>query len=65
MRAYTHYSVWHRMNIRKRTDTPQRSKSVVQTVIEAAQDPSKILMFNYASEALNNSFFLQCLVSVV
>ncbi|GJE84766.1 manganese and iron superoxide dismutase [Phanerochaete sordida] len=42
-------------------DTPQRPRSVVQTVIEAAQDPSKALMFSYASEALNNSFFLQCL----
>ncbi|EKM59583.1 uncharacterized protein PHACADRAFT_250176 [Phanerochaete carnosa HHB-10118-sp] len=42
-------------------DTPQRTKSVTQTVIEAAQDPSKVLMFNYASEALNNSFFLRCL----
>lgn len=41
--------------------TAQQSKSVVQTVIEAAQDPSKVLMFSYASEALNNSFFLQCL----
>lgn len=48
---------------RHRTDTPQKTKTVVQTVIEAAQDPSKALMFNYASEALNNSFFLSCLVS--
>lgn len=44
-------------------DTPLKNKSVAQTVIEAAQDPNKVLMYNYASEALNNSFFLQCLVS--
>ncbi|KZT12615.1 manganese and iron superoxide dismutase [Laetiporus sulphureus 93-53] len=39
--------------------TVLENKSVVQTVIEAAQDPSQILAFNYASEALNNSYFLQ------
>ncbi|GBE79216.1 manganese and iron superoxide dismutase [Sparassis crispa] len=38
--------------------TDLEGKSVVQTVIEAARNPSKILEFNYASEALNNSFFL-------
>ncbi|KAI8984987.1 Manganese/iron superoxide dismutase [Trametes punicea] len=40
--------------------TALESKSVVQTVIEAARDPNKVLEFNYASEALNNSFFLEC-----
>ncbi|KAI0347001.1 manganese and iron superoxide dismutase [Trametopsis cervina] len=41
--------------------TGLRGKTVAQTVIDAAQDPSKILIYNYASEALNNSFFLSCL----
>lgn len=35
---------------------------MVQTVISAAQDPNQVLAFNYASEALNNSFFLETLV---
>ena len=38
------------------------NRSVVQTLIQAAQDPTKALVFNYASEALNNSFFLSTLV---
>lgn len=42
--------------------TDLEDKSVVQTVISAARDPSKVLAFNYASEALNNSFFLETLV---
>ncbi|GJN90532.1 hypothetical protein Rhopal_003543-T1 [Rhodotorula paludigena] len=37
------------------------SLSVLQTVKQAAQDPTKTLAFNYASEALNNSFFLSTL----
>jgi len=41
--------------------TELENKSVVQTVIEAARDPHKVLEFNYASEALNNSFFLESL----
>ncbi|KAI0079739.1 manganese and iron superoxide dismutase [Panus rudis PR-1116 ss-1] len=41
------------------TDTEQENKSVVQTVIDTATDPNKVLAFNYASEALNNSFFLE------
>lgn len=39
------------------------SKSVAQTIIDAAQSRRDILAYNYASEALNNSFFLECLVS--
>ncbi|GAA5845560.1 hypothetical protein JCM9279_003076 [Rhodotorula babjevae] len=35
--------------------------SVLQTLKQAAPDPSKTLAFNYASEALNNSFFLSTL----
>jgi hypothetical protein len=37
-------------------------KSVAQTVIETAQRRDLSLAFNYASLALNNSFFLQTLV---
>ncbi|KAG9042048.1 hypothetical protein FS837_011392 [Tulasnella sp. UAMH 9824] len=42
-------------------DTPQASQSVLQNVISFAQDRSKALEFNYASQALNNSFFLDML----
>ncbi|KAK4049488.1 hypothetical protein OIO90_005439 [Microbotryomycetes sp. JL221] len=41
--------------------TELEDKSVLQTVIQSAQDPTKALVFNYASEALNNSFFLSTL----
>ncbi|KAI0356667.1 hypothetical protein OH77DRAFT_1436280 [Trametes cingulata] len=44
--------------------TALENKSIVQTVVEAARDPNKVLEFNYASEALNNSFFLECVVSI-
>ncbi|KAH9894151.1 Manganese/iron superoxide dismutase [Cubamyces lactineus] len=40
--------------------TALENKSIVQTIVEAARDPNKVLEFNYASEALNNSFFLEC-----
>ncbi|KAH9853897.1 Manganese/iron superoxide dismutase [Lenzites betulinus] len=39
--------------------TSLENKNIVQTIIEGAQDPSKVLEYNYASEALNNSFFLE------
>lgn len=42
-------------------DTPQASQSVLQNVISFAEDRSKALEFNYASQALNNSFFLDML----
>jgi hypothetical protein len=42
--------------------TALETKSVAQTVIETAPDRSKTLAFNYASQALNNSFFLDFLV---
>ena len=42
--------------------TELASKSVVQTIIDTAPDRSKTLAFNYASQALNNSFFLDTLV---
>lgn len=44
-------------------DTDLENKSVLQTLKESARDPTRTLVFNYASEALNNSFFLSTLVS--
>jgi len=41
--------------------TAQETKSVAQTVIDTAPDRTKTLAFNYASQALNNSFFLDFL----
>ncbi|KAI0092546.1 Manganese/iron superoxide dismutase [Irpex rosettiformis] len=41
--------------------THLRGLSVVHTIIQASKDPSRAMAFNYASEALNNSFFLGCL----
>jgi len=37
--------------------------TVADTVINSAMDGSKILAFNYASQALNNHFFLENLVT--
>ncbi|KAI0829335.1 Manganese/iron superoxide dismutase [Trametes gibbosa] len=39
--------------------TSLENKNIVQTIIESAQDPNKVLEYNYASQALNNSFFLE------
>ncbi|EOR04849.1 hypothetical protein E3P92_00164 [Wallemia ichthyophaga] len=39
-------------------DTELENLSVVQTVINSATNRQNVLAFNYASEALNNSFFL-------
>jgi hypothetical protein len=47
------------------TGTAEETKSVAQTVIDTAQDRSKSLAFRYASEALNNSFFLDFLVCLL
>ena len=44
--------------------TSLENKSIVQTIIDSARDPDKVLEFNYASEALNNSFFLENLVRI-
>ncbi|KAM0791496.1 hypothetical protein ACM66B_005949 [Microbotryomycetes sp. NB124-2] len=41
--------------------TELENLSVYQTVIQASSDPAHALAFNYASEALNNSFFLSTL----
>lgn len=44
------------------TDTGEATLSVAQTVINTALKREKALTFHYASEALNNSFFLDFLV---
>ncbi|KAI0029530.1 hypothetical protein K488DRAFT_80113 [Vararia minispora EC-137] len=45
-------------------DTRFFNRPVAQIVIESALDPKAGLTFNYASEALNNDFFLHCLPPV-
>ena len=52
--AYSLWSVYQ--------DTEYENMSVLQTVISTAQDRELVLTFNYASQALNNSFFLEQLV---
>ncbi|KAG5644936.1 hypothetical protein DXG03_007401 [Asterophora parasitica] len=42
--------------------TPEENESVAQTVLNTAPHPERTLAFNYASLALNNSFFLDQLV---
>ncbi|KAJ3848417.1 hypothetical protein EV368DRAFT_68284, partial [Lentinula lateritia] len=39
--------------------TEMANMSVMQTIISAATDRTKVLAFNYASLALNNHFFLE------
>ena len=56
--SYVHVGL-HRSQF---TGTELANKSVVQTIIDTAPDRSKTLAFNYASQALNNSFFLDTLV---
>jgi len=56
--SYTHVGL-HRS---KFAGTELANKSVMQTIIDTAPDRSKTLAFNYASQALNNSFFLDTLV---
>ena len=43
--------------------TESEASSVLQTLHKTAEKPAETLQFNYASEALNNSFFLSLLVS--
>ena len=45
-----------------RADSKHVNKSVSQIVIDTAEDSKASLTFNYASEALNNDFFLDNLV---
>ena len=42
--------------------TAHENKSVVQTIIDTATDRDATLAFNYASLALNNSFFMDYIV---
>lgn len=53
---------WHGGLLNKLNDevrgTPWENSSVTETVIGTATDPQHIQAFNYASMALNNSFFL-------
>jgi len=53
---------WHGGLLNKLNDevrgTQWENSSIVQTVIGTASDPHQIQAFNYASQALNNSFFL-------
>lgn len=43
--------------------TEQENSSLVDTIISAAEKPDRIMAFNYASQALNNAFFLSQLRS--
>ena len=58
---------WHAGLLNKLNDevrgTPWENSSIVETVIGTSQDPAQIQAFNYASLALNNSFFLSGLRS--
>lgn len=45
-------------------DTEDKRKTVAQLVLDTAERQDKTLLFKYASHALNNSFFLNCLVRV-
>ncbi|KAI5982278.1 hypothetical protein EDC04DRAFT_2844343 [Pisolithus marmoratus] len=44
-------------------DTDDRRKTIAQVVLDTAERPDKTMMFRYASHALNNSFFLNCLAT--
>ncbi|KAF9224334.1 manganese and iron superoxide dismutase [Gyrodon lividus] len=42
-------------------DVDSKRKTIAQIVLDTAQSQDRTLMFRYASHALNNSFFLNCL----
>lgn len=44
------------------TDTDMKGKSIINTMADLASRRDKVLAFNYASQALNNSFFLDMMV---
>jgi superoxide dismutase, Fe-Mn family len=50
--------------VRARAGTNLENMSVAQIVISTAPHESQTLAFNYASLALNNSFFLHYIVSL-
>ncbi|KDQ64996.1 hypothetical protein JAAARDRAFT_167828 [Jaapia argillacea MUCL 33604] len=39
-------------------ESPEMNQSLVQTILNTARDRNKVLAFNYATQAFNNSFFL-------
>ena len=43
--------------------TENEGKNVLQTIIDTATNRDRIMAFNYASLAANNSFFLDSIVS--
>ena len=43
-------------------DVEDKRKSVAQLVLDTARSQDRAVTFKYASHALNNSFFLNCLV---
>ena len=44
-------------------DVEDKRKTVAQLVLDTARSQDRAVLFKYASHALNNSFFLNCLVS--
>lgn len=51
----------HHLNF---SGTPAEHKSLFDTIVDLAKDRTQVIPFNLASEALNNSFFLNGLVSL-
>lgn len=51
-----------RLNEELATEPELKDKSVAQTVVSLGNDPKHVLAFNYASQALNNSFFFDNLL---
>lgn len=51
-----------RIRSRPHAGTRYENQSVAQTVIGSAKSREDALIFGHASEALNNGFFLSCLV---
>lgn len=45
------------------TGTESEGKTLFDTIVDLSKDRTQVVPFNLASEALNNSFFLNCLVS--
>lgn len=62
--AYTTHFVTDNSFMLVYIGTQVEHKSVAKTVIETAPNREMALAFKYASEALNNSFFLDFLVRV-
>ncbi|WFD41530.1 superoxide dismutase [Malassezia psittaci] len=56
------WTQWQAGLLQRLNEETKASESVVDTVIATARDRSQVLAFNYASLALNNSFFLHGLL---